>query len=1254
MVIRKRLLSIALALFMLLLLLPVTSPPAQALELGTPDDPIRISTATQLNLMRYNLDKHYILVADIDLSGYPNWEPIGSPGNGFSGTLDGNWHTVSNLSIDKTGNYCIGLFGYICKPAVIKNLKLTNVKVTASSNAQVGGLVGVVRNDLGTGDNITIENCYVDGVVSNSGTGETGGLVGYLYSYTSPGPVVSKCWSNVKVTGQIRVGGLIGAVYNGSVENSFATDAVSGQSNTGGLVGALSGNIRNSYATGLVTCPDPNSGGLLGISSGAVTSSYYDSLTTGQSDIGKGVPQTTDEMKNPANFLDWDTDIWNLTEGQYPALRNYAGTLHTVTYNLNGGLGIPPTGELKAPFETFAAAAPDGLTPPPDSPECIAFKKWNTAADGSGTSYYSGDLVGMPADDLTLYAIWAPRHTLTYDANGGSNPPESKAYFVGDLFRIASKTGMTAPEGKQFVKWNTAADGSGTSYNYGDLVGMPADDLTLFAIWEPFQDGSEAAPYLVNDFQDLSRVMFERSKHYIQTADITLPDPEEFDRDSNWDPTKPFTGSFNGGNFAISKLKINSNEYEYMGLFGYVAIDAVLKNINLVDVEVISTCESETACVGALAGYNAGTIQNCTVSGTVSGRAGSSIGGLVGKNEGTVENCTNNASIVETIKPQTETIFFNAYEGKFYLGDPSGGVITNPNGWSYDSESKVLTLDNFAWITSAPDALAIVGADQLTIHLAEGSQNTVTSVCDGSEYSAAIYVEQGNLTIKGTGALNVQGGPANYQSNGICLDSGYITISGGTVVATAGDAYMSSAITAENISISGGTVTAKAGQATGEEGMSLGFAAYIDLTISGGTVTATGNTNALSTENGANISVTAHQYKYWTNTEASAAGATGPINGSTIPFDNTVNPPYKYVKIAPATGQSSKGGGSQTPPLHSGMSFIIPPSFLSDTGQGGEMTFNSNLGNLTVSPDMLSNLSGVEGKKATIIISQGYKNNLSDDMKAAIDDRPLISINLFIDGKPTRWSNPDAPVTVSIPYTPTAEELLNPESIVIWYIDGSGNVVTVPNGRYDAASKTVTFSTTHFSDYAVVYNPVSFRDVDRGAWYYKAVNYLAAREITNGTDDDNFSPDAKLTRGEFIAMLMRAYGIEADGNITDNFADAGDTYYTGYLAAAKRLGLTDGVGNNLYAPKREITRQEMFTLLYNILKSTKQFPQADSTKAIPDFSDAGKIEPWAKEAVSLFVKTEIVEGNTGKLDPTATATRAELAQLLYKLECLKR
>ncbi len=238
-------------------------------------------------------------------------------------------------------------------------------------------------------------------------------------------------------------------------------------------------------------------------------------------------------------------------------------------------------------------------------------------------------------------------------------------------------------------------------------------------------------------------------------------------------------------------------------------------------------------------------------------------------------------------------------------------------------------------------------------------------------------------------------------------------------------------------------------------------------------------------------------------------------------------------------------------------------------------------------------------------------------------------------------------VGVSLPYTPAAEEDLN--AIVIYYISDSGRLETVTNGVYDPKTGTVVFTASHFSSYAIGYNKVQFKDVAPGSWYENAVSFIAARGVTYGIGGNNFGPDTTLTRGEFIVMLMRAYGIAADVNPSDNFADAGSAFYSDYLAAAKRLGISGGVGGNKFMPEKAISRQEMFALLHNTLKVIDGLPQGDSGKTLADFADAGQIDSWAKEAMALLVKTGVVGGNNGKLEPTGSSTRAQMAQVLHNL-----
>jgi len=75
----------------------------------------------------------------------------------------------------------------------------------------------------------------------------------------------------------------------------------------------------------------------------------------------------------------------------------------------------------------------------------------------------------------------------------------------------------------------------------------------------------------------------------------------------------------------------------------------------------------------------------------------------------------------------------------------------------------------------------------------------------------------------------------------------------------------------------------------------------------------------------------------------------------------------------------------------------------------------------------------------------------------------------------------------------------------------------------------------------------------------------------------------------------------------------------------------------------------MFTLLYNSLKVIGRLPWGNTGKTLSDFTDAGQIDSWAKDAIALLVGTGTVRGSNGKLAPLDTTTRAEMAQVIYNL-----
>ncbi len=309
------------------------------------------------------------------------------------------------------------------------------------------------------------------------------------------------------------------------------------------------------------------------------------------------------------------------------------------------------------------------------------------------------------------------------------------------------------------------------------------------------------------------------------------------------------------------------------------------------------------------------------------------------------------------------------------------------------------------------------------------------------------------------------------------------------------------------------------------------------------------------------------------------------------------------------------------------------------------LTISTPIASISFDANTLLTLSKEVANDLKVSASKLEKASLMPETQRVVGDRPVFEFSVTSGDKTI--SQFGGEVSVSIPYTPKDGE--DTDAIVIYYINASGELEVVSNCIYDPEMGMVSFNTRHFSKYAVGYNKVSFKDVASNAWYGKAVGFIAAREITKGTGGGNFSPEAKLTRGQFIVMLMSAYGIAPDTSSKDNFADAGNTYYTGYLASAKRLSISNGVGNNMFVPENEITRQEMFTLLYNALKVIGRLPEGTDGNSLSSFADAESIAYWAKEATALMVETGIISGNGGKLYPTNTTTRAEMAQVLYSL-----
>lgn len=152
----------------------------------------------------------------------------------------------------------------------------------------------------------------------------------------------------------------------------------------------------------------------------------------------------------------------------------------TISYKAEGGKGVPADGVAYIGESDYAI--PDTI-PTRDN---YTFVEWNTASDGTGTSYKAGDKVTAGSSNITLYAIWKAHPTLTYNLNGGSGYLPMEYHKAGEKVTLAGGTGKTdnipEKEGCVLVGWKTKDSDKVISLN--EDYEMPDKNVILYAEWD--------------------------------------------------------------------------------------------------------------------------------------------------------------------------------------------------------------------------------------------------------------------------------------------------------------------------------------------------------------------------------------------------------------------------------------------------------------------------------------------------------------------------------------------------------------------------------------------------------------------------------------------------------------------------------------------------------------------------------------------------------------------------------------------------
>ena len=639
---KKRALSLLMAVLMVVGLLPATARAAESGDTVTGD--VSVSSAAELAALGgKDVEGNITLTNDIDMTDVA-MEPIKS----LTGCFNGDGKTISNLTlVGQTGGGAwaqkyTALIGTL-NGGSIKNLKLEKISVSADTNTanynHLSTLIGYVN-----GGNCTIENCVVTGNVT----------------YTAP--------DTEKYPSTNYVSGLVGEVfgyYNNSAElqivNCTVDVAVTGAKKdyAAGLVatsGAVSGTVENCAVLGNVTADKSvgYAGGLLGATGSSTqftfSNCYYAGTVSGSK--ARTMALMTSTKKN-AGTLTYNDSCYYLKNASQE-IDAKGGSSTTVT---GDPVAVESTAELKAlklngfevregEFNNYPvpkwtpAAAPDPVTPEPPFSGTLTFR----GTEGGTLSVYDPKGNDVPANEdgsYTLSSAGDYTYTLTFNADS--------------IYRDITDSSFTV------LKTETEK--------------TIAVKLT-YKTAQPSGDGTEKSPILIGTAAEL-RYFAEQvndgklSDAYVELTDnITVP--------GSWTPLGkntafPFSGHFDGDGHSVT-ITVDDPGLNYFGFFGCLDSKPNRNSATPIDeqptvvVENLTVngtiyCSEPGAFVGGIAGRARGkvSIENSVNNATISSSAASSagVGGLVGGYDDgveyvyknirmTVDGCTNNGTITVT------------------------------------------------------------------------------------------------------------------------------------------------------------------------------------------------------------------------------------------------------------------------------------------------------------------------------------------------------------------------------------------------------------------------------------------------------------------------------------------------------------------------------------------------------------------------------------------------------------------------------
>jgi len=383
--------------------------------------------------------------------------------NGEVYTLYAQWKTVDEYDVDYHFNNTVNTVRYACHESPTIEPKYSHTSNVGDDGIQIGNY----DSNLSTNEVITLEGAaglHIE--LTYSGESDSYDWVS-LWAGAHPEYTAQNYSSGIRfgsnTTG--KYGGGSGTTVSGDIAGDTVTFAF--RSDSGGY-----GNGYGYYA--VITAASG------AVCEETVSGSYVEPAIVNEKFLG----WTDTDGSTDAKYLN-EKSVQSIIDLENPSTVTEVYAVMAkplvVKFMPNGG-----TGEMEDLIIPYGEA--ENITASMFTKEGESFARWNTAADGSGTNYNDQQVVSansIEGGELTLYALWGKPTVVNFSANGGVGEMQSITINYGEHKKLPANT--FTRDGAIYVRWNTASNGSGSSYNdkydYYASTNLDGDNVTMYVVW---------------------------------------------------------------------------------------------------------------------------------------------------------------------------------------------------------------------------------------------------------------------------------------------------------------------------------------------------------------------------------------------------------------------------------------------------------------------------------------------------------------------------------------------------------------------------------------------------------------------------------------------------------------------------------------------------------------------------------------------------------------------------------------------------